>query len=103
MKELSMSTENETMAMIDEFRDTPETQHLINRLEKILDDETGGTVLAALTYFLMREHICMNVVDDDWICDPCSNVELTQLFQALRHIKEELLEDIPRRTHQSDH
>lgn len=91
---------NETFRMIAEYTDTPQAQALIDELEKIIDEFNSGTILAALTYLLIREHVSMNMSDDEAICEPCSNLELTQLFQALREINHRLIEDIPKLSHE---
>lgn len=94
-----MPTENETFKLIMEYSDTPESQSLIERIEKVTGEYTPGHVFAALLHVLITEHITMNLDDDGAICESCTNASLTEMFQAIRQIHGGVLEDIPKQSH----
>lgn len=83
---------NPTLAMLAEMAGSEQVERLRGRLERQLDGHSIETILAAVVPLLVEIHLDAHSDDDNRVCVPCANADLTDLLQAMRRISEDTLD-----------
>lgn len=83
---------NETSEMFYDFINKPETEKLVEQLDKITDDCANGSVMAALMHTLILSHLGSLENEDGSIDHGVANRYLVELFQTLRVIQDDFFE-----------
>lgn len=79
---------NETLATYYDFIDRSETKGLIDKIDRMTDDHSNGSVMSALIYSLMVTHLS-SLEDGEGSVDPkIASQYLVELSQTLRVIQD---------------
>ncbi len=83
---------NNTLSLLSEFAGTPRTEELIERLDSISDEYKCGEVMVALIHLLITGNMNSVSVEDAPLDTVQVNVSLTELFQAMRIVSDNMLD-----------
>lgn len=82
---------NETLPLLIDALSKKKTWLLISKIEKQLEGQKQGTVVAALLHILVATHVYTNVEMDGFLDTKQTNASFTELLQSMRRMHENLL------------
>lgn len=85
---------NPTLAMLAEVADEPRTVKLRRKLDGLLEGHGVDAILAAVIPLLVEIHLNAHSDDENRVCITCANASLTELFQAMRVISDDITGDM---------